>query len=68
MKLPRHRFLGFTWPDWLNLIVLQWFFVRLGYLYRYELCVGLMPLAGWRTAHRRLRCFRCYPITLRHVP
>lgn len=51
------KYFGYTVVGWLNMIVLQWFFVRLEYGYyksRTDLITSLrlryfvMPLTGWR--------------------
>lgn len=52
------KFLGYTWVGWLNIMVLQWFFIRLQYSIDYEgdptpknfmLLRGIVPLTGWLT-------------------
>lgn len=47
---------GENWVGWLNLIVLQWFFVRLfysmndaGQIEHYGLFFPIVPLTGWRS-------------------
>lgn len=49
------RVLGFTWVGWLNIVVLQWFCVRLGYaldketgsFVRWTWVGPVLPLTGW---------------------
>lgn len=47
MKNPSKSFLGYTWVGWLNIVVLQWFFVRLGYGDKWTILKGIVPLTGW---------------------
>jgi hypothetical protein len=46
--------LGNSWVGWLNIIILQWFFVRLFYQLKdngeilgYGLLLPVVPLTGW---------------------
>lgn len=49
------KFLGYTWVGWLNILVLQWLFVRLareidietGATESYAWIKGVVPLTGW---------------------
>jgi hypothetical protein len=60
-KEPRQRkaFLGYTWVGWLNIILLQWFFIRLAELQYTEtgqhiswhIAYGIVPLTGWCGNH-----------------
>lgn len=57
MKYPTKRFFGLSWVGWLNVLILQWFFVRLqGAFDEHEdgttatywaLILPVIPLTGW---------------------
>lgn len=47
MKKPKHKFLGRTWVGWLNILLLQWFFIRLGYSKEWKLLRWVVPWTGW---------------------
>ena len=50
---PKKTLLGFTWVGWINFILLQWFFVRIGYtdglglMSEYGIFKFIVPLTGW---------------------
>lgn len=60
MRYPRKHFLGFTWVGWLNVLVLQWFCIRLqGMQYYYQGFTYLTwqirfcyPLTGWWSKYK----------------
>jgi hypothetical protein len=58
IKSPRKTFLGFTWVGWLNIIILQWFFIRLSYcvypLKNWRIIFGIYPLTGWWSDFNKL--------------
>jgi hypothetical protein len=54
MRNPQKFFLGKTWVGWLNRIILQWFFVRLGYGNQWRLMWGIVPLTGWWSDYWRI--------------
>lgn len=46
--------MGFSWVGWLNILLLQWFFVRLqvsvdddGTVLAYHIIGWILPLTGW---------------------
>ena len=48
------KILGYTWVGWLNIIILQWFFIRLYYIENdqniienYGIMFPIVPLTGW---------------------
>jgi len=48
------KLFGYSWIGWLNIIILQWFFVRLFYLENdrgnvenYGFMFPIVPLIGW---------------------
>jgi len=48
------KLFGYTWVGWLNIIVLQWLFVRLYYaesdsgsVENYGIIFPIVPLTGW---------------------
>lgn len=53
MKYPDKEFCGFTWVGWLNIFILQWFFVRLqGAIEedgktQWQIIIPVVPLTGW---------------------
>jgi len=55
MKKPKRKFLTNTWVGWLNILILQWLFIRLAYVTDTEkpdwcgwkLQKGIVPLTGW---------------------
>lgn len=44
---PTSTIFGFTWVGWLNILVLQWFFVRLSYGDRWRILKWILPMTGW---------------------
>jgi len=54
MKPPSTRVLGLTWVGWLNITMLQWFFVRLSYGARWRMLTGIVPLSGWWNRYRTI--------------
>jgi hypothetical protein len=48
-------FLGYSWVGWLNLLLLQWLFIRLqvsvdtdtGEIVRYQVIGFFLPMTGW---------------------
>jgi hypothetical protein len=51
-----------TWVGWLNLIILQWFFIRLGRFYernikknRFKIVIGIIPGTGWNKPYRYIK-------------
>lgn len=52
MKNPTKKFIGKTWVGWLNIILLQWLFVRLSYGDKWRLLTGIIPMTGWNTSYR----------------
>lgn len=55
----RKKFLGHTWLGWLNLLLLQWFFLRLIEIvdasrnhYKWRLFFGIVPTTGWNTKYK----------------
>ena len=49
MKHPTREFRGATWVGWLNLLVLQWLFMRLAYNMNNEWFIlrWVIPRTGW---------------------
>ncbi len=47
MKHPTRTLLRLTWVGWLNVLVLQWGFVRLSYGDRWRVLWLVVPLTGW---------------------
>lgn len=49
-------FMGHSWVGWFNILILQWFFIRLGYIAdfdsgkieKYIIRRWIVPLTGWR--------------------
>lgn len=54
MKTPTKKLFSFTWVGWLNVILLQWLFVRLAYndKGRWFLFLGIVPLTGWSNDYK----------------
>ena len=57
----RKVILGHTWLGWLNLLILQWFFLRLaegrdgdGNHYNWKLFFGIVPATGWNKPYKYL--------------
>lgn len=49
-----NKLFGYSWVGWLNIVFLQWFFIRLFYSVSYQDNVGsyglifpIVPLTGW---------------------
>ncbi|WP_316348495.1 hypothetical protein [Desulfuromonas acetoxidans] len=59
MKSPEVKFLGLTWVGWLNVVILQFLFVRLGYgaSGQWQLLKGILPLTGWWSDYIYLKSF-----------
>ena len=49
MKYPKRKFLGKTWVGWLNILILQWFFIRLAYGDKWRILKWIYPMTGWFT-------------------
>jgi len=47
MKNPKRTFLDLTWVGWINILLLQWLWLRLGYGDKWRIIYGVMPLIGW---------------------
>ena len=52
--MSKRLLFGFSWVGWLNIIVLQWFFVRLWYDDdgHYGWYRGIIPTTGWNSNYR----------------
>lgn len=55
MRYPERSFLGYTWVGWLNIVLLQWFWLRLqGSIdndrpTQWQIITPVAPLTGWRS-------------------
>jgi hypothetical protein len=49
MRRPRRELFGYTWVGWLNMLLLQWACVRLGYTNDggWRLLTRIRPGSGW---------------------
>ncbi len=47
LKVPNKKFFGKTWVGWLNIIFLQWFFIRLSYGDSWRILKWVLPFTGW---------------------
>lgn len=51
MNKPKSKLFGENWVGWLNILILQWFFVRLYYTEckktKWGLLKKVVPLTGW---------------------
>jgi hypothetical protein len=59
-NVSRSRFFGYTWVGWLNILILQWFFVRLQRTTeplrpdKFNLLKWIYPTTGWNTDYKFL--------------
>ena len=61
MQNPKRVFLGKTWVGWLNIMILQWFFIRLGYGEKWRLLRWIVPCTGWWSDYVYVKIERRYP-------
>jgi hypothetical protein len=47
MKNPTKLFFDKTWVGWLNVIILQWLFIRLSYGGEWKILKVIIPGTGW---------------------
>ena len=54
MQTPQYKFFGESWVGWLNILILQWFFIRLAYSInlnnqhtKYLILKWIVPTTGW---------------------
>lgn len=48
MDYPKRSLFGLTWVGWINLLVLQWFCIRLGYGgATWQVVRWVVPMSGW---------------------
>ena len=56
MKNVRKNYLGNTWLGWINILLFQWFFVRLaeekGRKRRWVFIGFIWPTTGWNTEYK----------------
>jgi hypothetical protein len=52
MKMPSKTLFGKTWVGWLNVLLFQWFFVRLSYGTKWSWLTGVVPCTGWWSDYR----------------
>ena len=48
MKNPKKKLFCYTWVGWLNIILLQWFFIRLAYGSKWKIIGPIVPMTGWK--------------------
>lgn len=54
------KFFGFTYIGWLNLLIFQWFFIRIGYeikedKIKFKLLCRVIPLSGWWSDYKYVK-------------
>ena len=47
MKNPTKKIFGKTWVGMLNIVILQWFFIRLSYGDNWRILYWILPITGW---------------------
>ncbi len=47
MKNPKRKLFGHTWVGWLNILIIQLFFIRLSYGDKWTIIWGILPFTGW---------------------
>lgn len=52
MRNPTKKILGKTWVGWLNILLLQWFCIRLGYGNEWKILKWIVPCTGWWSDYR----------------
>ncbi len=55
MKIPKRLFLQLSWVGWLNMLFVQFFFVRVSYGHNWKLLKWIIPLTGWINPYKWVR-------------